>query len=80
MTTAYLHHGRSTNGPFMTEQVREKTTKIPTAAFLNGTKMQPTSRMVLFAGRWRRVYAEWDSSLFIAHDGGKIAVQIVAEG
>lgn len=72
---AYLHHGQGTAGPFLTERVEVKTAKIPDHAFTHTTRPQPTSRKALFDGRWRRVYATWDSSFFIEFHGKRIAVQ-----
>lgn len=76
---AFLHHGQGTAGPFMTERVSDKTTKIPARAFTHSAQPQATSRKVLFAGSWRRVFAHWDSRFFIRYEGAEIAVQFTPE-
>lgn len=56
----YLQHGRGTRGPFLTEEVPAclqgfNPRRIPRSGY--GSKV-PTQHMVLWQGRWRRVYVD----------------------
>lgn len=53
----YLQHGAGTQGPFKTERVAAKRTAMPRNPYRTGYGARvPTSLMVWFNGRWRRVY------------------------
>lgn len=75
MTQLFIHYGSADNPPMRTESVRHKTTSIPQHSFTSNGP-QATSLKALVHGRWRRVYAEWNSQFYINLDGEKCRIQV----
>lgn len=73
----YLQHGHGTDGPFRTESVESREDWRPQPRRGNVTAARI---MVLFDGRWRRVYSDRSVPVphFIRYHGGRIAVTGVA--
>jgi hypothetical protein len=63
--TAYLQHGKGTNGPFRTEAVPAAERGYP----------HPGQWVVRFEGRWRVVHQQVNR-LFIVYRGERITVQL----